>query len=323
MNNFKQKQDDAIAMMTQFASWGLPQTMVVAKDPKIDMEEAFKRRIDNDVIAAGASPKTVRHCEYISRLATNYFGKDKEMTTLDIDDILNYHEHLSTWLRPDTVRKALTDLKCVLRWCAMRGYRVLHPDFIKLPKHEKRSMKFLTEEEVFEFINVVRQPRLNLTEQGRLRNVAICEVLYSSGVHVGELVALNRKDIKKRQFAVVGKSKLARPCFVSPRAENALNEYLATRKDKNPALFLSTEEEKRLSDQSVRNIFKRACMMSDFEGVHPHTFRHSFATTLINKGVDISFVGKFLGHESLDVTKLYLHFTNQGLKKIHEAVMGC
>ena len=199
----------------------------------------------------------------------------------------------------------------------------LHPDFIKLPKHEKRTVNFLTEEEVFEFIDVVRQPRLGLSEQGRLRNVAICELLYSSGVRVSELVALNRKDIKKRQFAVVGKSKLARPCFVSPRAEGAINEYLATRKDRNPALFLSTEEEKRLSDQSVRNIFKRACMMSDFEGVHPHTFRHSFATNLINHGVDISFVGKFLGHESLDVTKIYLHFTNQGLKKIHEAVMGC
>lgn len=323
MSNFTYKKEDPIAMMTQFASWGLPQTMVVAKDPKISMEEAFKRRIDNDVVAAGASPKTVRHCEYIGRLATDFFGKDKEMTALDIDDVLNYHDHLASWLRPDTVRKALTDLKCVLRWCAMRGYRVLHPDFIKLPKHEKRTVNFLTEEEVFEFINVVRQPRIGLSEQGRLRNVAICELLYSSGVRVSELVALNRKQIKRREFAVVGKSKLARPCFVSPRAEHALKEYLVTRKDKNPALFLSTEEEKRLSDQSVRNIFKRACMMSDFEGVHPHTFRHSFATNMINHGVDISFVSKFLGHESLDVTKIYLHFTNQGLKKIHQAVMGC
>ena len=310
-------------LANQFVSWGLPPTMVVAENPKINIKKAFEKRIEDDVVSAGCAPKTVRHCQYIGRLATNFFGEDKEMTALSSDDVLKYHDHLASWLRPDTVRKALTDLKCVLRWCAMRGDRVVHRDLIKLPKHEKRTVNFLTEEEVFEFIDVVRQPRLGLSEQGRLRNVAICELLYSSGVRVSELVSLNRKQIKKRQFAVVGKSKLARPCFVSPRAERAINEYLATRKDRNPALFLSTEEEKRLSDQSVRNIFKRACMMSDFEGVHPHTFRHSFATTLINKGVDISFVGKFLGHESLDVTKLYLHFTNQGLKKIHEAVMGC
>lgn len=318
---YNNKKTATLPLPNQFVSWGVPPTIVVAEDPKICLKDAFDKRIDDDVVAAGCAPKTVRHCQYIEKLAIDYFGKEKDMTTLSSDEVLNYHDHLSSWLRPDTVRKALTDLKCVLRWCAMRGYRVLHPDFIKLPKHEKRMVKYLTEEEVFEFIDVVRQPRLNLTEQGRLRNVAICELLYSSGVRVSELVSLNRKQIKKRQFAVVGKSKLARPCFVSPRAEKALNEYLATRKDKNPALFLSTEEEKRLSDQSVRNIFKRACMMSDFEGVHPHTFRHSFATTLINKGVDISFVGKFLGHESLDVTKIYLHFTNQGLKKIHEAVM--
>lgn len=319
---YNNKRTATPSLANQFVSWGLPPTMVVAENPRIDLKDAFAKRIEDDVVAAGCAPKTVRHCQYIGRLATDFFGEDKEMTTLSSDDVLRYHDHLASWLRPDTVRKALTDLKCVLRWCAMRGYRVLHPDFIKLPKHEKRTVKYLTEEEVFDFIDVVRQPRLNLTEQGRLRNVAVCELLYSSGVRVSELVALNRKDIKKRQFNVVGKSKMARPCYVSPRAERALNEYLATRKDKNPALFLSTEEEKRLTDQSVRNIFKRACLMSDFEGVHPHTFRHSFATNMIDHGVDISFVGKFLGHESLDVTKLYLHFTNQGLKKIHEAVMG-
>lgn len=315
---------DAVETMTQFASWGLPNTLIMAKDPHITIDEAFDSRIENDVIAAGMAPKTVRHCQYIKKLAIDYFGKDKEMTELTIDDVLHYHNHLASWLRPDTVRKALTDLKCVVRWCGMRGYRVLHPDFIKLPKHEKRQISFLTKEQVFDFIDIVKTPRLGLSEQGRLRNVAICEVLFSSGIRVSEMIALNRKSIRNRQFAIVGKSKFTRPCYISPRAEAALNEYLATRKDNNPALFLSTEDERRLSYSAVRNIFKRACMMSDeFNGVHPHTLRHSFATYLLNCGVDISVIGSFLGHQNLDTTKIYTHVTNPQMKMIHDRVMCC
>lgn len=129
------------------------------------------------------------------------------------------------------MRKALTALRRLPQWCDIHGYSVLNPGLIGLPKHEKRDIKFLTPTEVRDFIDVVKMPRLNLTEQARLRNVAICEVLFASGIRVSELVKLDRNSIKNKVFNVSGKSKYSRECYINDRAEKALDEYLATRVD--------------------------------------------------------------------------------------------
>lgn len=205
----------------------------------------------------------------------------------------------------------------------MRGYDVIKAKFINLPQHEKHEVKCLSLEDVREFIELVGQPHENLSEQGRLRNVAICEILFSSGVRISELLRLNRGDIKNRTFRVIqGKSKTGRPCFISRRAERALNAYLKTRVDRCKALFISTQEDKRLSANTVRHVFQYVCKHSRFEGVHPHTLRHSFATYMLNSGVDLVTISKMLEHEDVQTTQIYTHVFNPQLKATHDKVMA-
>ncbi len=298
----------------------------------LSVDDAFDQYIQDQVIAAGMATGTIRHWEFMKKLAIDFCSgepnkhgfsgrKIDDIQDFGIDDITDYRIHLSKWVRPDTVRKALTSMRRLLQWCDIHGYNVLNPGLIGLPKHEKRDIKFLTLEEVRDFIDVVKMPRLNLTEQARLRNVAICEVLFSSAIRVSELVKLDRNSIKNRSFNVSGKSKYSRQCYINNRAEKALNEYLATRVDNCPAMFISTQADVRMSDQSVRNIFKRACLESEFVGVHPHTMRHSCATYLLSQGIDVMTIATILGHDNVQTTQLYTHVTNRMAQRAYDLVM--
>lgn len=142
-------------------------------------------------------------------------------------------------------------------------------------------------------------------------------VLWASGVRVSGLCALNRGDIKDRQFAVVGKSKQPRVCFIDRKAEAALNAYLAKRQDYGRALFVDRTGS-RITPHGVRNVFRATCARSEFDGVHPHTLRHSFATFMLRQDVDLRYIGAMLGHESLDTTKVYTHFANPELRRIYK-----
>lgn len=315
-----------------------PEVVYVTSDkpklPPLSIAKAYEEYIKSQVIAQNMTEKTIRHWQYMARLTVAFFsGEANEHTRahkpvlslqeLTYDDTLDFQRYLASWLRPDTVRVAMTRLRCVVEWCDMRGYEVIKAKFINLPKHEKREAKCLSLEEVREFIEEVGKPRQNLTEQGRLRNIAICEILFSSGVRISELLRLNRNSIKNRTFQVVqGKSKEGRPCFISRRAERALNAYLKTRVDHCKALFISTEEDKRLSAGTVRHMFHYICDHSRFEGVHPHTLRHSFATHLLTNGVDLVTIARMLGHEDVQTTQIYTHIFNPQLKAAHDRVMA-
>lgn len=315
-----------------------PEIVYVSTDkpklPPLSVAEAYEQYIQNQVVARNMTVKTIRHWHYMARLTAEFFsGEANEHTRkhtpvrsiqeMTYDDTLHFQRYLASWLRPDTVRVAMTRLRCVIEWCDMRGYEVIKAKFINLPRHEKREVKCLSLEEVREFIAEVGRPRRNLTEQGRLRNIAICEVLFSSGVRISELMKLDRGSIKNRTFRVIqGKSKTGRPCFISRRAERALNAYLKTRVDRCKALFISTEEDKRLSEHTVQNMFHYVCDHSHFEGVHPHTFRHSFATHLLNSGVDLITIAKLLGHEDVQTTQIYTHVFSPQLKAAHDRAMA-
>lgn len=298
----------------------------------LSVGDAFNQYIQDQVIAAGMATGTIRHWEYMQKMAMDFCSgepnkhgfvgrKITDIQDFGIDDVTAYRIHLSKWVRPDTVRKALTALRRLLQWCDIHGYNVLNPGLIGLPKHEKREIKFLSREEVRDFIDIVKLPRLNLSEQGRLRNIAICEVLFASGIRVSELIKLDRKSIKNKTFVISGKSKNSRECYITERAEKALNEYLATRVDNCPAMFISTQADVRMSDQTVRNIFKRACLESDFVGVHPHTLRHSFATYLLSRGVDLMTISTLLGHDNVQTTQLYTHVTNRTAQIAYNVAM--
>lgn len=283
------------------------------------ISEAFYLYYKLEIIARGLSTKTRETYENAEKLSLGYFG-DIKIESLEPADIVSFYEHLLSWQKPDTARLNIMCFRAVVKLLGRKKYDVMDWEDIKIPKREKRQIYYLTKPEVEEFISALARRRRGYAEINRLRNIAIGECLFSSGIRVGELCKLNRNSIKKRQFVVVGKSKEPRPCYISKRAEKALQSYLSLRGDTNPALFISNQNHKRIRPDNVRKIFATACDCSDFVGVHPHTLRHSFATYLLDRSVDIIYIGDMMGHQSLDTTRAYTHYVNPKLRSIHEQV---
>lgn len=282
--------------------------------------EAFDLYRRAEVVAGGLSRKTFESYIYSEKLAVGFFG-DIPVDKIDAMDVRDFYEHLLTWQRPDTARGNIICLRCVLRYCKRKGEAVMDIEDIKIPKREKRQIEYLTPVEMEEFINIAAEPRRGYSNLNRLRNVAILELLWATGLRVSEICRLNRKDIRNRQFTIVGKSKNPRVCFINNEAEAAINEYLAVRTDSNEALFIANQTERRITPGNVRRVFQNICEKSDFENVHPHTIRHSFATFMLERGVDLRYIADLLGHESLDTTRIYTHYANPQLKMVYERAM--
>ena len=165
-----------------------------------------------------------------------------------------------------------------------------------------------------------------------LRNMAILELFFASGLRISELVSLNKSDIdfKTKEFVIRGKGGKLRPAFLTPEACEILQIYLNRRKDNFKPLFISFRfkpsfvgakielDKFRLSTYRVQEIIRKASKQAGIiKKVTPHTLRHSFATKLLNNGADIRSVQEMLGHSSVSTTQVYLHVTNKKLKEIH------
>lgn len=285
------------------------------------ISEAFDYYKRAEIIAGGLSSKTAESYFYASKLAIGYFG-NIEMDRIGADDVRDFYDHLLGWQKPDTARGNIVCLRAVIKLLRRENEPVMDPEDIKIPKREKRLITYLTEPEVREFIAEIGRKKRGYSETNRLRNIAMAEVLFSSGIRVSELCRLNRNSIRNRQFVVAGKSKMPRPCFINERTEEAISNYLGRRRDTNPALFISGQNSKRINPGTVRRVFQNACRNSSFSGIHPHTLRHSFATYMLSKEVDLRFIGEMMGHESLDTTKIYTHYTNPQLKRIYDDAMS-
>ena len=280
------------------------------------LSDIFNLYEDVEIVIAGKSSKTLESYVNAAKLAIKFFG-DIDITSLEIGDIVKFAEHLRSWQRPDTVRGNLMCLRAVLRYCARKGVPVLDVEDIHIPKREKRVVSYLHESEAVAFRRAIAQKRVGYSRKNRLRNIAMTEVLYSSGIRVSELCRLNRNSIHDRQFTVVGKSSAPRLCFITKRAEKAIADYLAIRDDPSPALFV-TKGGARITPSGVRVAFKKACERKNLDAVSPHMLRHTFATRMLERNVDIRYIGEMLGHQSLDTTLIYTHVENSTLKKIYE-----
>ena len=171
-----------------------------------------------------------------------------------------------------------------------------------------------------------------------LRDKAILEIIFSTGLRVSEVAKLNRDqvDLKHREFGVVGKGGRARVVFLSPRAVKWLSRYLEERRDNFPALFIGhrkkqdneivdkrTSKEARLTARTIQRLVKKYAKKAKlpFE-VTPHVLRHSFATDLLMAGADLRSVQEMLGHKNIATTQIYTHITNKQLKNVHDAFHG-
>ena len=219
----------------------------------------------------------------------------------------------------------LIALRGFLSYLAKRDIASLSPEKIALPKVTRKQVTFLHYDEITRMLDVIP-----LDSEVGLRDRAIIELLFSSGLRVSELVALNRDHIntKRREFMVRGKGQKDRPVFISAATAERIQDYLQARFDNLPPLFLSysrnntasmTGDYRRLSARSIqRTISKYARLAGITKHVSPHTMRHSFATDLLMNGADIRSVQSMLGHSNISTTQIYTHVTDQHLRDVYE-----
>jgi site-specific recombinase XerD len=158
-----------------------------------------------------------------------------------------------------------------------------------------------------------------------LRDKALLELLFSTGLRVSELCALNRDiDLKKDEMSVRGKGDKVRVVFFSDTAKETIKEYLSKRKDMNEALFVSLnskirKEESRLTPRSIERLVKQYAIKAGItKKVTPHIIRHSFATDLLQNGADLRSVQMMLGHSNISTTQIYTHMTDKHLRETHK-----
>jgi site-specific recombinase XerD len=231
----------------------------------------------------------------------------------------------------------LIALRSFLKYLRKRGITSMMPDVIELAKTGSRDIDPLSGDELKRFLDAPMKQ--NLTEKKesknsidetivRLRDHAILETFFSTGLRLSELCSLNRDlDLSKDEFSIRGKGDKVRVVFISDNARAALQEYLKARKDFAEPLFASLSFKKtgdaRLTPKSIQRIVKHYAMIAGIsKRVTPHVLRHSFATDLLSNGADIRSVQVMLGHANIATTQVYTHVTDKQLREVHKKFHG-
>ncbi len=244
-------------------------------------------------------PLVRQYRQYLNRIKDNR-GKQLKLITQ------NYH---------------IIALRAFLKFLSKNDIKTLPAEKIELPKTPGRSVDFLELYELDRLFEAV--PKDN--KLGNLRDYAILQTLFSTGLRVSELTGLTRGKInlQRGEFMVRGKSDKPRLVFLSDEARASLRRYLDKRKDNNEYVFLShgaNKNEQGLTPRSVQRIMQKyAAKAGIVKKVTPHTLRHSYATDLLINGADIRSVQAMLGHSSITTTQVYTHITNRQLKDVHRA----
>jgi site-specific recombinase XerD len=282
-------------------------------------------------IEQNRSGKTISNYDhYLTRLID--FSGDITVADIDAELIRKWRlwlnrlgTNVSDELQKTTQNYHLIALRSFLKYCAKRNIPALTADKIELARTTRKQVTFLNEEELE---RVFSQPKLD-TLPG-MRDRAILELLFSSGLRVSELVGLDKDHInlKRREFMVRGKGQKDRPIFISPSAAAWIENYLKERKDTAKPLFVRYSGTKkvdltgnfhRLTARSVQRLVARYALLAGItKHVSPHTLRHSFATDLLVNGADLRSVQAMLGHSNISTTQIYTHVTDPHLKSIHE-----
>lgn len=251
---------------------------------------------------------------------------------LNTDHIWKYRVFLSRRYLPKTkipLKKTtqnyyLIALRSFLNYFAERDILSLPAEKIKLARdRDEKQVRFLNLEQLDKLFSVP-----NTSKKQGLRDRAILEVLFSTGMRIAELVALNRDQIKispgikELEIGIIGKGRRARTVYFSERALHWLFKYLKTRNDNEKALFINYRSKKgaprRLTPRFIEKNMKKYVIMSGVPiTTTPHVMRHTFATDLLNQGVDLKILQEFLGHKSIAATQIYAHVTSKKLREIH------
>ncbi|HOZ80705.1 MAG TPA: tyrosine-type recombinase/integrase [Candidatus Woesebacteria bacterium] len=286
-------------------------------------------------IERNVSKLTLRNYRlYLDRLI-DYLTDDKkrspDISDIDKDSIRSFRLYLSRLPGTAGEMKSITQgyyviaLRSFLKYCVKNDIECMAPEKLDVPKVRDHSLKFLDSDQMERLLN---QPLLS-TPVG-LRDKAIMELLFSTGLRVSELVYLDRDkvDLKSREFGVIGKGGKQRVVFVTKRAADFVDRYLKSRTDKYKPLFLriggkstivDDDEKMRLTARSIQRLLKHYVRLAKLPvDATPHTLRHSMATDLLRAGADLRSVQELLGHKNISTTQIYTHITDARLREVHE-----
>ncbi|MFH2118571.1 MAG: tyrosine-type recombinase/integrase [Candidatus Paceibacterota bacterium] len=281
------------------------------------------------------SPLTLRNYHHYLRRFIDWFTNQgyQDLKELDRDILRKYRVFLSRYsddqgrtLSKKTQSYHIISLRSWFKWLTKNDAEVLSAEKIELPKSESTPMKFVSAEK---FQRLLDEP--DLSKPKGLRDRAILEVLFSTGLRVSELVNLNQDqiDLARREFGVIGKGRRPRVVFLSDEAADWLTRWLNTRQDNWRPVFirfsgkkpdpLADGEEMRLTTRSVQRLVDRYSRRARLPiKLSPHGIRHSFATDLLSNGAGLRDVQEMLGHKNIATTQIYTHVTQPQLRKVHE-----
>lgn len=282
-------------------------------------------------VEGGRMPKTAENYRhYIERFVE--FTGDIPVKDITSEIIRKYRLWLNRYRNDQgdelaTITQAyhLIALRGFLGYLSKRDIESLAPSKIELPKVARKQVTFLHYDEVRRLIEEV-----DITSEQGLRDRAIIELLFSSGLRVSELVNLNRDHIntKRREFMVRGKGQKDRPVFISQVAADWVDRYLDARQDSLVPLFISysrnvspstSGDYRRLNARSIQRLVSKYAKLAGItKHVSPHTMRHSYATDLLMNGADLRSVQSMLGHSNIATTQIYTHVTDAHLKEVYE-----
>lgn len=292
------------------------------------------------------SPKTIINYEhYLNRFARwtdeSNISKPSDITLKKVQSYRLYLNHLDGYnLKRKTQNYHVIALRAFLKYLTRQDIQTLAPEKIELGKNEDREINFLDEEELDRLLAAPDVQTIN-----GMRDKAILETLFSTGLRVSELVSLDKDKInlKRQEFSVTGKGRKTRIVFLSSAAKEAIDKYFKARHDDSRAVFvnhsknynhqqiqddisLNNSKNKkdldigRLTPRSIQRIIQKYALQASIaKKVTPHVLRHTFGTDLLRSGADIRAVQQLLGHSSITTTQIYTHVTDKHLRDVHHA----
>ncbi|MBI2009980.1 MAG: tyrosine-type recombinase/integrase [Candidatus Chisholmbacteria bacterium] len=297
--------------------------------------------LESLTVERNVSPYTVRNYRQWLGRFTSWIQRQKNYIStknLTLTDLRKYRVYLSgltdnkgKTLSVPTQGYHLIALRAFLKWLSKNDVETLAADKIDLPKAESRRLTFLTREQVERLLS---QP--GISDEMELRDKAILELLFSTGLRVSELAKLDRNqiDFNSREIGVIGKGRRARVVFLSERAVQWLKRYLAMRQDrwqpvfirytgKKPEVVSKDGEKMRFTARGIQRVVERYRRKAGLaQKITPHGLRHSFATDLLRAGAGLREVQEMLGHKNVATTQIYTHVTNPQLKRVHDQYHG-
>ena len=294
----------------------------------LELEKCYKEYLEYLEIEKGRSLKTL---DNYRRYLDGFFVFAKPAAVSDITDdaVRKFRMNLNRRnLNRKTQNYYLIALRGFLKYLAKREIQALAPETIELAKVPERELDLIASDDLERLLSAPSGDDLKT-----LRDKAALELLFSTGLRVSELCALNRDslNLQKGEFSVRGKGDKVRVVFLSDSAKDAVKAWLDKRADLSDALFVNFKpgrkddlaEEARLTPRSVERIIKRYAVKAGIsKKVTPHVLRHSFATDLLENGADLRSVQMMLGHANISTTQIYTHITDRQLKEVHRAFHG-